>query len=284
MDDLSNKLTIGQFARFNNVSEQTLRYYDQIGLLRPTSFIEKTGYRYYHISQCAQLDLIAHMKSLGISLKEIRQYIQTEDTAWLVERLQAIHSDNAQTLALLQNTQAVIERKLMEYQSRPVLPREGTPYLEVIPSRTIYKYDTHINYYYNEDSISNYEYMLREFKNNILKQDLPSVYFYNVSSIMRRENLLAGNFITTELFVFVSDADRDRFDACETVPAHTFLCMVCSDSSREIDYINRMLEEIRLMDYTVCGDYICEVVSEFLSTREGARDMTLKLQIPVSRG
>ena len=37
MDDLSNKLTIGQFARFNNVSEQTLRYYDQIGLLRPTS-------------------------------------------------------------------------------------------------------------------------------------------------------------------------------------------------------------------------------------------------------
>ena len=48
--------------------------------------------------------------------------------------------------------------------------------------------------------------------------------------------------------------------------------------------INRMLEEIRHMDYTVCGDYICEVVSEFLSTREGARDMTLKLQIPVSRG
>lgn len=282
MDDLSNKLTIGQFARFNNVSEQTLRYYDQIGILRPTAFNEKTGYRYYHISQCAQLDLIAHMKSLGISLKEIKRFLDTEDTAWLVSKLNSIWSANAATIELLQNTQAVIERKLEEYQMQSVLPREGVPYLEVIPRRTIYKYDTHINYYYNEDSVSNYEYMLREFKNNILKQNLPSVYFYNVSSIMRRENLLAHNFITTELFVFIRDVDQKRFDACETVPSHTFLCMVCTDSSKEIDCINQMLDEIHRKNYVVCGDYICEVVSEFLSAREGARDMVLKLQIPIS--
>ena len=282
MQDLSKKLTIGQFAQFNNISQQTLRYYDQIGLLHPAEQNEKTGYRYYRITQCATLDIISHMKSLGIPLRDIHTYLQTNDKNWFVKTLEQKYDINARQIALLQETQAVIRRKISDHTSCQKLPKAGIPYIEVIPERIIYKYDTGINYYYTEDSASNYEYMLRSFKDSLTKQNLPAIYFYNVSSIMRRENLIAHNFITTELFVFIDENDRERFSVTEPVKWNTFLCMICEDSNHEIFYINRMLDEINQKGYKITGDYICEVVSEFMSPGDGKRDMVLKLQIPIS--
>ena len=43
------KMTIGQMARMNHISEQTLRLYDREGLLSPLGRDEKNGYRYYGI-------------------------------------------------------------------------------------------------------------------------------------------------------------------------------------------------------------------------------------------
>ena len=99
---------------------------------------------------------------------------------------------------------------------------------------------------------------------------------------MSKDNLLARNFFTTELFVFVNENDKNRFIACDTIAANVYLCMICDDSKNETAFINRLLNEIDKNGYTICGDYICEVVSEFLSTRDDTRSMTLKLQIPIS--
>lgn len=55
------KLTIGQMAELNHVSEQTLRLYDREGLMKPRYTDLATGYRYYHITQSARLDMIQPM-------------------------------------------------------------------------------------------------------------------------------------------------------------------------------------------------------------------------------
>ena len=51
-------LSIGQMARINHISIQTLRLYDKMGLLKPVAVDAGSGYRYYSILQCAKLDLI----------------------------------------------------------------------------------------------------------------------------------------------------------------------------------------------------------------------------------
>lgn len=43
-------LTVGEMAKLNHISEQTLRLYDKRGLLSP-SFRGQNGYRYYDISK-----------------------------------------------------------------------------------------------------------------------------------------------------------------------------------------------------------------------------------------
>ena len=67
------ELSLGQMARLNGLSEQTLRLYDKAGLFSPMYRDAENGYRYYDIRQSAQLDMIQHMKALGMSLKDIRE-------------------------------------------------------------------------------------------------------------------------------------------------------------------------------------------------------------------
>ena len=81
------KMTIGQMARMNHISEQTLRLYDREGLLSPLGRDEKNGYRYYDIRQSAQLDMIQYMKALGMPLKEIRVHMKKWDTGRLKQLL-----------------------------------------------------------------------------------------------------------------------------------------------------------------------------------------------------
>ena len=62
---------IGEFARICQITTQTLRYYDQIGLLEPNRIDAFTGYRFYSISQLPRLNRILALKDLGLALDEI---------------------------------------------------------------------------------------------------------------------------------------------------------------------------------------------------------------------
>jgi F-type H+-transporting ATPase subunit beta len=62
---------IGLFAQVCRVSVVTLRYYDEIGLLKPQYVDRYTGYRYYTAEQIPRLNRIVSYKELGISLEDI---------------------------------------------------------------------------------------------------------------------------------------------------------------------------------------------------------------------
>lgn len=69
MDELKYYKT-GQFAKLANVSERTIRYYDKIGLLKP-SFVMENGYRQYSDLDLLKLQKILSLKHLGFSIEEI---------------------------------------------------------------------------------------------------------------------------------------------------------------------------------------------------------------------
>lgn len=64
-------LKIGDFSKISQVSVKTLRFYDEMGLLKPVEVDRFTGYRYYAIDQLARLYRILALKDLGFSLEEI---------------------------------------------------------------------------------------------------------------------------------------------------------------------------------------------------------------------
>ena len=66
---------IGEFSQIAQVSDNLLRHYDSIDLLKPMHVDEWTGYRYYSASQLPQLNRILALKDLGLSLDEARQVL-----------------------------------------------------------------------------------------------------------------------------------------------------------------------------------------------------------------
>jgi DNA-binding transcriptional MerR regulator len=64
-------LKIRDFARLAEVSMTTLRYYDEIGLLKPVHVDPETGYRFYTMDQLPHLHRILAFKELGLGLTQI---------------------------------------------------------------------------------------------------------------------------------------------------------------------------------------------------------------------
>jgi DNA-binding transcriptional MerR regulator len=65
-------IKIGDFARLSQVSVVTLRYYDEMDLLKPVRVDSFTGYRFYSADQLPRLNRILALKDLGFSLDQIR--------------------------------------------------------------------------------------------------------------------------------------------------------------------------------------------------------------------
>ena len=70
---------IGDFSKVTNTPIKTLRYYDEIGLLKPSYIDYFTGYRYYEKNQINIIREIRALKDINLSLKEIKQYLETRD-------------------------------------------------------------------------------------------------------------------------------------------------------------------------------------------------------------
>ena len=71
---------IGEFSRLGQVTIDTLRHYDEVGLLKPEKVDPCTGYRYYSAKQLQPLNQILTLKDLGFSLEEIAHILQNELT------------------------------------------------------------------------------------------------------------------------------------------------------------------------------------------------------------
>lgn len=70
---------IGEAAELTGVSERTLRYYEQVGLVAPTSY-SAGGIRLYGEPELARVQRIRELQSLmGFNLDEIRTVLRAED-------------------------------------------------------------------------------------------------------------------------------------------------------------------------------------------------------------
>lgn len=73
---MNTKFSIGKVAKIHNMTIESLRHYDRVGLLKPSYINKDTGYRYYSAKDFIILDLIKQCKSMGLSLDEIKIIIE----------------------------------------------------------------------------------------------------------------------------------------------------------------------------------------------------------------
>ena len=96
---------IGEFSKLSQVTVKTLRYYDEIGLLKPAKVDRFTGYRYYSADQLPRLNRILALKDLGLSLAQVAQLLDGD-------------LPPAQIRGMLRLKQAELQQRVQEEQAR----------------------------------------------------------------------------------------------------------------------------------------------------------------------
>ena len=126
----SSLFRIGMFAAMNHVTVKALRFYEEQGLLLPALIHPETGYRYYALSQMAELHRMMALKQAGFTLEEIaRLNAGADEEALLLKKKAALLS----RIAELTRQIAVVDGYLSGQKARlasPVL-------IKTIPATTV---------------------------------------------------------------------------------------------------------------------------------------------------
>lgn len=77
-------LKISAFSKLSRVSVKTLRYYDDLGLLKPAVVDENNGYRYYSAEQLLTVKRIVAFKEQGFTLEQIVPLLNRDVTTEVI--------------------------------------------------------------------------------------------------------------------------------------------------------------------------------------------------------
>ncbi|MNO16907.1 HTH-type transcriptional activator mta [compost metagenome] len=105
--------TIQKLAQLAGVSSRTLRYYDEIDLLKPAR-ISSSGYRIYSQTEVDRLQQILFYRELGLGLEQIRDVINKpsfNDLHALAEHREQLLDRRRQLDALIATVERTIEMK-----------------------------------------------------------------------------------------------------------------------------------------------------------------------------
>ncbi|OGV47969.1 MAG: transcriptional regulator [Legionellales bacterium RIFCSPHIGHO2_12_FULL_42_9] len=103
--------TVNKLARISGVSARTLRFYDEIGLLKP-AFYGDNQYRYYEEEQLLMLQQILFFRELGFPLADIQRIVSSNDfdkIESLIAHQSRLQSDLGRTKTLLKTIDKTIK-------------------------------------------------------------------------------------------------------------------------------------------------------------------------------
>lgn len=110
-------LKIGEFSKLTQVTVRMLRYYDEMGLLKPLQIDPWTGYRMYSITQIPVLNKIIYLRDSGFNVAEIAGALNREEDSCAVERLDKKHEEIRREIEAAQQKLKKIELARAELQS-----------------------------------------------------------------------------------------------------------------------------------------------------------------------
>ncbi len=274
---MENLIPIGKMAEINHITIATLRLYDEKNLLKPHYIDPVSKYRYYTLEQNARLDLIAYMKDLGMSLKEIQRVLTKENIDEIEAILSLKKEQIYQEIRKLKMRLHFVDDSIMKIERYRKSPQTGRVSLEYIQQRYIYGIDCPYDFYRN--GLVDYEMDLTLLRNHLFELGLDQVYSYHIGTSITKEDFLKGNYRPNRIFLF-SDHKIDNLPL-EKVESSMFVTIYCSSFDEEKESILKMQEECKKNQYSINGDYLCEEITEFNVFDENKRNMFLRLQIPI---
>lgn len=272
MDELM--LTVSEIGKKYNISRQTLIYYDKIGLFKPV-FIDSNGYRYYSVRQIPHLREIHFLKSLGITLQEIKCHFQERNVQKTEELLEARRKSIDMEMARLARKRSYITQRLNLYNDYEHTDKQiGEFFIKFFPARSIVfkpfghkpnKQELHLTLWRCWQELEKYEMLMSSGFGSIL----PAADLYTADLFNK-----AGSCI----FLPYTEAD---IAAVRQLPGGNYACMYKYGMPYEEEYVYKLVAMIKERGYKVMGDIVDACILDTTFYHEGMDKDLCMLQIPI---
>jgi len=270
---MKEKFLIGELAKIYNISTDTLRHYDKIGLLKPEQD-GSNGYRYYDISSMFKLSRILFLKNLDISLKEIQEYMSNKNTDRLLNMLNKKNNELDFKIQQLQNMKHKVNSKLELLElSKTKLDKI---YIAKLPERRGIFVKT-------IDLEDNYE-IKQVFKQsgNYLKMSSWLIEGQIYTSLPKKD-MEDGIFNQFRYFIEINTYEDETIDQVTILPEQDYACMTVIGPYEElVNHYAKLVNWIESNGYVIDGDSIeNNIVDNDYS--ESAEEFITELQIPIKK-
>lgn len=120
---------IGEFSKISRLTIQTLRYYDDEGILVPSYRDEQSGYRFYSDADFDRAELIMRLKRFDFSIAELKEVLAAIDggedlQCFLDEKREQLHLEVAQKQQLIRDIEAQLVEKQEEQKRNSYVVEE----------------------------------------------------------------------------------------------------------------------------------------------------------------
>ncbi len=210
-----NLFKIGEIAEIYQISVQTIRHYEDLGLLHPSYVDPETHYRYYGIEQTEVLNMICYLRALDTPLSTILSFLENRNIEKMEQMLINQQNEIQQKITLLQNMQNMVERRLQILDSAKTNTLDQ---IQIIQSQKL-------NYIYLKNHLQPKSYL--DLETSILqlkKEQKQSVVFLgNVGVGLSEEHFSNQQYEFYDYVFILLNSEDHSFQHAETIPPSTTL-------------------------------------------------------------
>ena len=217
---MKNYFSIGEAAKAAHTTNETLRHYDRIGLVKPSKKDEWTNYRYYTEQDIVRLNTVRALQLMDLSLQEIKTVLEYDDLEKIIDFLAQAEKKADEKMAELQYSKSKIQLAKADYESK--LQRQqkfNSSFVKDYPERVILLSDT-----LEVPTLDNLWNYLSHFYDKVTPALKEQFSFEDLAGIYTENGM-------TRLFAVCMD--YVNIDGIKVLPKGKYLCANCTEENRE---------------------------------------------------
>lgn len=273
-------ISITEMAKLRQITTETLRHYDRIGILKPVYLDPNTEYRYYSITQYEKLGTIRELKNLGMNLKEIKEYFDNRNIETSRELLAQQKERIDEQISRLINLRKEVNRKIDFLDTIRSTDLDDTIRLKQFEKRKYVAFNRPVT---DEIELS-YDSVRLE---GLLQQsasELPIFATTRYGGIVSKEDIEQGiRPLSAKMVIEYNGEEGVTKEDLIELPPGEYLCMyyVGNFWNRE-ESVDRILAHMRQNNMKLAGDVLQMQWVDFTIT-DNTDEISYEFQVPVKR-
>ncbi len=225
---MENYFSVGEAAKMVNMTSETLRHYDRIGLVKPSKKNELTNYRYYTEQDIVRLNTVHALQQMDMTLQKIKEVLEYDDLRKIVDFLKQVEKSADEKILSLKYSKSKIRLARETYENKlRIQPYINDVTIQHFPKRVIMLSDT-----LEQPTLDTLWSYLSHFYNKIEPAQQEQFAFEDLAGIYTEDGV-SRLFAICIRYANISEL--------KTLPSGNYLCIDCTEENRA-EKLNELMQ------------------------------------------